>query len=205
MDAGDYLRQLPLFAELDGEEVMDVLRIARLVQLEKGEYLCRAGEAGDCMFVIEKGVATVRAADSAGKMVEIAKLGEGELIGELALVDGQPRSADVRALTALTAYRIDRKGFDEMRTALHPAVFKMLKHVASTVSWRLREINAAVSNAMAATDVKAVQKVDLRSTGGQPAIRMSRAGPPPAALKPEAQGSGFWRTLVNRISRGQDQ
>ena len=199
MDAAEYFKKLPLFAELNAQEVMDVLRVARLVQFEAGEYLCRMNEPGDGMFVIEQGVVSVRSVDESGQMVEIAKLGEGEVIGELALVDGQPRSADVLALTALKAYRIDRSGFDEMRAQLHPAVLKMLKHIATTVSWRLREINTAIATAMTAGHDKHVQTADSRLSKELSPLGLSQLGGQSPA-KPQERGSGFWRDLVNRIS-----
>lgn len=146
MQPADYLKQLSLFADLSAEEIMDVLRMARVVSFAPGDVLCTRGSASDCLFVLEAGEAVVRVRDEKGGTVELSRIGPGEVIGELGLVDGQPRSADVVALSALRAYRIDRSEFDAMRRALHPAAFKMLRRIALTVSERLREINSTISD-----------------------------------------------------------
>ena len=145
----DYFKQLPLFSDLGPDEIMDVLRIARVVQFAPGDMLCTRGEQADCAYLIEQGSASVRIAEGAGAAVEVARVGRGEVLGELALVDGHPRSADVVALTALRGYRIDRSEFDQMRRAMHPAAFKMLRRIAITVSDRLRDINDAIAAELA--------------------------------------------------------
>jgi CRP-like cAMP-binding protein len=148
LQAADYLRRIPLFSDLSPEEIVDVLRIARVVHFEAGALLCARGEKGDCAFVIEEGEAAVRVADEAGKPVVIARVGPGEVVGELSLVDGHPRSADVVATSALRGYRIDRAEPDAMRRAMHPAAFKILRRIAITVSDRLRDVNDAIAEAL---------------------------------------------------------
>jgi CRP/FNR family cyclic AMP-dependent transcriptional regulator len=145
VQAADYLKQIPLFSDLAPDEIVDVLRIARVVTFAPGKLLCTRGEQGDCAYVIEQGEAAVRAVDEHGKLVVIARVGAGEILGELALVDGHPRSADVVAVTEVRGYRIDRVEFDALRRAMHPAAFKMLRRIAITVSDRLRDVNDAIA------------------------------------------------------------
>jgi len=147
----DYFRRIPLFSDLGPEEIVDVLRIARVVRFESGALLCARGEKGDCAFVIEEGEAAVRVVDELGKPVVIARVGPGEVVGELSLVDGHPRSADVVATRALSGYRIDRVELDALRRAMHPAAFKILRRIAITVSDRLRDVNDAIGQALTAT------------------------------------------------------
>jgi CRP-like cAMP-binding protein len=144
----DYFRRIPLFSDLGPEEIVDVLRIARVVSFEPGALLCARGEKGDCAFVIEDGEAAVRVVDELGKPVVIARVGPGEVVGELSLVDGHPRSADVVATRALRGYRIDRVELDALRRAMHPAAFKILRRIAITVSDRLRDVNDAIGQAL---------------------------------------------------------
>jgi CRP-like cAMP-binding protein len=149
VQAADYFKQLPLLRDLGPDEIVDVLRIARVVRFAPGDKLCTRGERGDCAFLLEQGSASVRIADGAGRAIEVARVGPGEVLGELALVDGHPRSADVVALTEVRGYRIDRSEFDDMRRALHPAAFKILRRIAITVSDRLRDINDAIAAELA--------------------------------------------------------
>jgi CRP-like cAMP-binding protein len=141
----DYLKQIPLFCDLDPEEIMDVLRIARVVTFKAGSKLCTRGAKADCAYVLEHGEVSIRAAEEGQPEIEIGRVGAGEILGELALIDGHPRSADVVALTEVRGYRIDRSELDAMRRAMHPAAFKILRRIAITVSDRLRDVNDAIA------------------------------------------------------------
>jgi CRP-like cAMP-binding protein len=140
----DYLKQIPLFCDLDADEIMDVLRIARVVTFEPGAKLCTRGAKADCAYVLEHGEVSIRAAEEGQPEVELGRVRGGEILGELALIDGQPRSADVVALSEVRGYRIDRSELDAMRRAMHPAAFKILRRIAITVSDRLRDVNDAI-------------------------------------------------------------
>ena len=175
MQPADYFRRIPLFSDLAPEEIVDVLRIARVVRFEPGALLCARGEKGDCAFVIEEGEAAVRAVDEAGKPVVIARVGPGEVVGELSLVDGHPRSAEVVATSALRGYRIDRAELDTLRRAMHPAAFKILRRIAITVSDRLRDVNDAIGQALAEARAKEPASRTSRA-GADAAERESRAG-----------------------------
>lgn len=170
MQAADYLRKIPLFADLTSEEMVEVMRIARSVTFAAGETVFSQGSPADCLFVLEAGEGVVRVRDGSGQAREISRVAAGEVLGELGLVDGQARSADVVATQAIRAYRIDRAQFDAMRTALRPAAFKMLRRVAVTVSERLREINTTISDQLA-----------QNMTPSAPA-RMSQPHAPPARM-----------------------
>src|SRR5690349_10987569 len=97
MNAAEALRKIPLFAELTSEELSEVARIAKPVSFAVGDTLCAQGSAADCAFVVVMGEAVVRVRDARGQPKEISRIASGEVIGELGLVDGQPRSADVVA------------------------------------------------------------------------------------------------------------
>jgi CRP-like cAMP-binding protein len=62
--------------------------------LPAGTDLVREGEVGDALFVILEGVAVIRTGDR-----ELGRVSEGDYVGELALLDGEPRAADVVAAT----------------------------------------------------------------------------------------------------------
>jgi CRP-like cAMP-binding protein len=152
MSAVDHLRRIPLFADLTAEEMVDVLRMATVVQVAPEQKLCTQGSPSDCLFILEDGQGSVRIADAQGRVREVSRIGPGEVLGELGLVDGQARSADVVAITSVRAYRLDRAQFDRMRAAMNPAAYKMLRRIALTVSERLRAINSTVSEQIAPND-----------------------------------------------------
>lgn len=75
-----------------------------------GDVIFRQGELGDCMYVIQSGaVQVIREQD--GKEIILATRGAGEIIGEMAIVERQPRLATVRVVGEARILTIDKKNF----------------------------------------------------------------------------------------------
>ncbi|MFM8303183.1 MAG: cyclic nucleotide-binding domain-containing protein [Actinomycetota bacterium] len=88
------LHTVPLFARCTPRELRAVARFVETAALPAGTHLVREGEEGDALFVILAGEAEVRSADRT-----LARVAAGDYFGELALLDGEPRAADVIATT----------------------------------------------------------------------------------------------------------
>ncbi len=76
------LQAIPLFADLEDGELMDVLRIAKPVQHEPGHVICRQGDPGECMYVIQSGEVTINIKGADGRPIPVATLKPGDLLGE---------------------------------------------------------------------------------------------------------------------------
>ncbi len=76
--------------------------------LEPGEVLCHAGDPGEAMFIVLEGEVEVRATSSGGRDVRFVALGAGAIVGEMAVLDGGPRSAEVAAIRRTRLWRIGR-------------------------------------------------------------------------------------------------
>jgi CRP/FNR family cyclic AMP-dependent transcriptional regulator len=74
----------------------------------QGEPLFRRGDPGDGMFIVLDGLVRIHLSDASGKEVTLTLSGPRESIGELALIDGSPRSADATAFTPVTVLFLDR-------------------------------------------------------------------------------------------------
>jgi CRP-like cAMP-binding protein len=92
-DLARHLAEVPLFSKCTKRELATIARHAETTVLEDGVLLTTEGEPGDAFFVILSGHASVQ---RGGKPV--AELGAGDWFGELALLDGRPRSATVTAV-----------------------------------------------------------------------------------------------------------
>ena len=88
------LGQVPLFSECSQRDLQTIARVVKDVEHRKGTVIAREGEPGVGLFVIVDGTADV----SIGGQRR-AKLGPGEFFGEIALLDGGPRTATVTAAT----------------------------------------------------------------------------------------------------------
>jgi branched-chain amino acid transport system substrate-binding protein len=74
--------------------------------------IVRQADAGDALYLIASGEAEVRVTNLAGNSVTVARLGPGEYFGEVALVTGGQRIADVVAVTPMTLARLSLEGYD---------------------------------------------------------------------------------------------
>jgi CRP-like cAMP-binding protein len=87
---------VPLLSDLSAESFTRVLSTVKVLRRPHGAKIVREGEPGTSFFLVASGHVRVYATDALGQETELARLGEGALFGELALVSAQPRSASVQ-------------------------------------------------------------------------------------------------------------
>jgi CRP-like cAMP-binding protein len=121
------LKEAEMFKAISSEDLVPVARVAREITITAGDTWIHEGDVGDCLYVILSG--------EAGIMVrglgQIATRGPRSVIGEMAVISGQPRSADCVAITDITAIRVDDDDFWELlreRPSLARGVITMLAH-----------------------------------------------------------------------------
>ncbi len=90
----DDLRQVPLFESLDEEAAKELSGLLETLDCEAPKVLFRAGDAGDAMYLIERGKVRISVQATDGRELTLTELGQGDFFGELALLDRQPRSAN---------------------------------------------------------------------------------------------------------------
>ncbi|MCC6811815.1 MAG: cyclic nucleotide-binding domain-containing protein [Deltaproteobacteria bacterium] len=139
------LGHLPVFRGLNDLEAGEIAALMHLEQKPAGAVLCKEGEAGDAIFVLETGVAVASKKTAQGDEQELATIEAPSVIGELALIDGAARSATVRLKTAAQVYRISVKDFDALRAKFHPGAYKVMRNLALMLCERLRDTNERVS------------------------------------------------------------
>ena len=109
------LRQLPPFAHLQAGQLAELLEHGEWVTLPPGEEIITQGDVGDSFWAIGSGQVEVLKDGE-----RIAVEGPGTYVGEVALLLDVPRTATVRTLTPVRAYRLDRDGFESLvATAFH--------------------------------------------------------------------------------------
>jgi CRP-like cAMP-binding protein len=92
------LAQVPIFAGLDEAHLVALASVCRRRTIRAEETLFYEGDPGHTLFVILAGQVKIQRITPSGKVVVLALRGPGEHVGEMALLDGEPRSAD--AVTA---------------------------------------------------------------------------------------------------------
>src|SRR4051812_33999241 len=88
------LRHVPLFESLDTEAAHELCELLESQDCKVGAVLFRTGDEGDAMYLIEQGKIRICVQTKDGHEVTLTELGRGDFFGEMALLDGQRRSAD---------------------------------------------------------------------------------------------------------------
>jgi uncharacterized membrane protein len=90
----DTLRHVPLFESLDDETARKLCQLLQSIDCKAETSLFRAGDEGDAMYLIEQGKVRISVRASDGGDMMLTELGRGDFFGEMALLDGQSRSAE---------------------------------------------------------------------------------------------------------------
>jgi CRP/FNR family cyclic AMP-dependent transcriptional regulator len=105
------LRNLPLFSGLNESELEKLSKVATRKPVPRGSFVVRAGDSTDSLYILISGRAKVTNCDEEGKEIILAWLGPGEFFGEMGLIDGSPRSANVIATEACELLHIGKDAF----------------------------------------------------------------------------------------------
>ena len=108
------LQKTAIFENVTDDVLADVAIKASTRKLVKDEVLMRKGETGDSLFMIHDGWVKIVTEDSKGDELILNKCGPGETIGEMALLDGSPRSATVIALSDAEVLELKKDVFEDI-------------------------------------------------------------------------------------------
>jgi CRP/FNR family transcriptional regulator len=140
-DAVDLLRRVPLFSELSPPELEQIAQVAVPRSYPAETRVFHEGDPGDACYIVREGSCRVTREHPDGRAITLATLGPGAIFGELAMLDGERRSASVEAtenteLLALPA--------GDMRTLIrkHP---EMAEKLVVALTRRLREANERIT------------------------------------------------------------
>ena len=128
------LRSVPLFASLDDAAASQLRDLLVLREMPQGTTIFRLGETGDSMYLIERGRVRISIKDADGSDVTLAELAGGDFFGEMALLDGKPRSADTTVVEDAFFAILSRENFLNFVRANPDVALKML----SAITHRLR-------------------------------------------------------------------
>lgn len=135
----EILAASPLFKRLNRAMRAEIADELELVTVAAGQPLFQQGDPGDSMYIVDSGLLEVRMQDKAGVTRALDRLDSGAAVGELALLTGQPRTADVVAVADSRLLRINKSGFDTL-TERHPAV---ASGIANNITPRIQRLKLA--------------------------------------------------------------
>ena len=131
----DTLRNVPLFETLDDKAAKELRDLLEAVDCRADQTLFRAGDAGNAMYLIESGRVRISVKAADGHEITVAELGPGEFFGEMAMLDGQARSANATAAQDSRLAILSRRHFLSFIQNNSKVALKML----SALTHRLRQ------------------------------------------------------------------
>lgn len=136
------LKRVPLFKGLDDEHLQFIAQHTTVHSYPRNALLVQEGEPPDGMYVVADGRVKVYVSDEDGKELVLDTLSPGEFFGELALIDGAPRSANVVTTSPATIYKILKSDFEHCLDQSPQIAINLLM----TLSKRLRGINEHIKD-----------------------------------------------------------
>ena len=130
------LKRFWLFSKLAEREIGQIAALARVQRHEARQIIVSQGDESADLFLIEKGRLKASAANAHGDEVVLSIMGPGDVFGEMALLDGQPRSATVEAMEACQLVVIESRAFQALLLEIPSLGASLMKVMAR----RLREL-----------------------------------------------------------------
>ena len=124
------LKGIPLFTQCSKKDLRDIARLTEEVAFDEGAVLIREGERGREVFVVVSGRLEV-SRDGEGRLAEVDA---GQVVGEIALLSNQPRSASVTAVTAVRALRIGDAEFLDLLERMPLLWLKITRTLADRIA-----------------------------------------------------------------------
>lgn len=138
----ELFRDVPLLARLPEAELRALASHGRVRAYPSGEIIFREGDPGDSLHIVIEGGVRVSVLSPAGEEVTVALLGPGEFVGDLALLDGRPRSASAIAAQPTRTLVVTRDDFRQWLSERPRAAFALLE----ALSLRLRRTDEALAD-----------------------------------------------------------
>lgn len=144
----NFLRRVPLFAEMDDEELLNLSRDLHRHAFKAGETIFFQGDPGNSVYLIASGAVRIYVLGEDGQEVSVMIYGPGDLFGEMSLLDQLPRSATAVAIEDSLLWVMTGQDFERHLRNSHQLALNLML----TLSARLREANESVLS-LASLDV----------------------------------------------------
>jgi CRP-like cAMP-binding protein len=108
-----FLKNVPVFRGFNDEHLGNLAKLVKVQSFAGEQIIFNQEDKGDALFIIQKGRIKVSLFSEAGKEIILSILREGDFFGEMALIDGEPRSANVTAIDPSELLILERTDFLE--------------------------------------------------------------------------------------------
>lgn len=138
--AEDVLRQNPLFEGLEGFYIKDFIARGEVKSWPAGTQLITEGDRGDAVYFLLSGKAKVTLYGEEGREIVLSILKEGDMFGEMSIIDDKPRSANVEAVKEIECLVINKAAFIEYLSTHHRVYMKFFSYLTGRLREATRQI-----------------------------------------------------------------
>ena len=140
----DSLRRIKMFRKLGAADIAAALDSMRERRFDSGSVVFHQGANGDTLVVVMDGILRVEVTDHEGVTATVGTIQNGEVVGEMAVIDPAPRSASVIAATDVVLLELSRAGLDRLRKTSPSATAGIVGGIIGDVTRRLRTVNKRI-------------------------------------------------------------
>lgn len=152
-----FLIEYPIYREFETEDIDILSNICEEVKIKKGEIIFKEGSPGDALFIIKKGVVKVfKETRTRKKLITI--LSEGEFFGEMALIDGSPRSATIVADEDSEFIKLSLENFNKLKNEYPKTALKVFGALLKFMSYRIRRTTKKAAQLLKGRKIKKTNK-----------------------------------------------
>jgi serine phosphatase RsbU (regulator of sigma subunit) len=154
MDVLQVLHRVPLFSNLDLNSLEGITPLFEEETYAENQNILREGEFGDSMYIIANGKVNVTKFNFEGKEIFISKLGAGTYFGEMALIDNQPRSANVNTCEETKVLRLRKTAFERRLLEDKTLAINFYRNCLNETLYRMRETATNLTSSKTVLDQK---------------------------------------------------
>jgi CRP/FNR family transcriptional regulator, cyclic AMP receptor protein len=163
------LRKHPYFADLAPEAFEQLFRYAKLTTYKRGATICSKGDPGTSLFAVLSGTVKISVSSPDGRNAILNLIGAGDIFGEIAVLDGQMRTADATANTNCELYVIDRRDFLPFVRSQPALAMKFIEILCARLRWTSDQVEQVIlqdlPGRLAATLLGLIEKRNLDPEG----------------------------------------
>jgi CRP-like cAMP-binding protein len=145
ISAREFLRLVPSARRLSTEDLQSLLSRLIPIQVPPGAVLFVSGEEPDAAYLIVSGEVRVVRDLPGGETQTLAKMGRGDVVGDMGLIDRCARSATARVESELSALRLDIAVYRQFKIDAHPAADWLLEEIDRRLALRIRTMFDRIS------------------------------------------------------------
>jgi serine phosphatase RsbU (regulator of sigma subunit) len=157
MDIVQILQNVPLFSGLSSQSLSAITPLFEEESFPGSSKILREGEFGDSMFIIAEGEVSVTKCSDEGKEIFITTLKSGSYFGEVALIDNQPRSANINAEEEVVVLRLKKSAFEKLLIEDKTFAINFYRNCLNETLERMRETATNLTSSKTVLDQKSIR------------------------------------------------